>query len=55
MDEVKEQVRLHSRDNKISCRQALELAESLGVKPKAVGDAANEEGIKIVSCQLGCF
>ena len=55
MTEIKEEVRLQSKDNKIACRKALELAKNLGVNPKEVGQAANEEGIKIVSCQLGCF
>ena len=41
--------------DKISCAKARALAEQLGLSYKQVGEAANELGIKIHSCQLGCF
>ncbi|MGI6575526.1 MAG: hypothetical protein ACOX3A_06720 [bacterium] len=42
-------------DKKVSCPQALALANRLGVSPLTVGNAANELGLKIIGCQLGCF
>lgn len=40
---------------KISCKQALEWAEELGIPPKRITEILNEKGIKIYGCQLGCF
>lgn len=42
-------------DKRISCPEALALADRLGVSPITVGQAANQLGIKIINCQLGCF
>lgn len=42
-------------NGRVTCRAALELAERLGFDPRLVGEVANEEHIKIISCQLGCF
>ncbi|HHW54545.1 MAG: hypothetical protein WAQ41_07825 [bacterium] len=42
-------------DKRLSCPQALALANRLGVAPIKVGRAADQLGIKIVGCQLGCF
>ena len=42
-------------DGSIACAQALALAKELGVTPAAVGGAADDLGIKIRDCQLGCF
>jgi len=43
------------REDKISCKQALKIAEEEGISPKALGEILNEEKIKIAHCQLGCF
>ena len=40
---------------KISCHRAHVLAEDLSVSLKVVGDICNDQGVKIVNCQLGCF
>jgi hypothetical protein len=40
---------------KLSCQQALQVAEDLGVDPTEIGRACEEEGIKLFNCQLGCF
>ncbi len=40
---------------KLPCAAAFGVAKKLGVSPGDVGDAANRLGIKIASCQLGCF
>jgi len=52
---VKEQIKSVSKDGKISCRQALKLAEESGVAPRELGELLNELNIKVASCQLGCF
>lgn len=52
---VLERIREESREGRLSCRKALELAESLGVTPAEVGEAADQLRIKIAACQLGCF
>ena len=44
-----------SKEGKIACSQALDLAKRLGVDSRLVGEMASEMKIKIVGCQLGCF
>ncbi len=53
--ELKEEMLKKALDGKISCASARQLAEKLGLPYKEVGAAANELGIKIKDCQLGCF
>ncbi len=48
-------VRETADDSRLVCTHAMALARRLGVPVREVGDAANEAGIKIASCQLGCF
>lgn len=55
MDKLKEKVMAQARDGKITCKEAFEIAESMGVKPLTVGKLLNELNIKIRQCQLGCF
>ncbi|MFA4874757.1 MAG: hypothetical protein WC956_05585 [bacterium] len=40
---------------KLSCADALRIAADCGVLPKVIGDICDEEGIKLQTCQLGCF
>jgi len=40
---------------RLSCQMALDLAEKFGVSKKTVGQACNDNNIKIANCQLGCF
>ncbi|MDP2157512.1 MAG: hypothetical protein Q8K68_07385 [Nitrospirota bacterium] len=42
-------------DGKLSCAVARKIAEDLNIPYKEVGDAANDLGIRIVNCELGCF
>lgn len=44
-----------SNDGKITCAEARKIAEELSVAYIEVGKAANELGIKIRKCELGCF
>ncbi|MCR4397932.1 MAG: hypothetical protein NUV93_03115 [Firmicutes bacterium] len=52
---VLDAVRAASKGCGLPCRDALDLARRLGVAPAEVGAAADELGVKIVACQLGCF
>jgi len=52
---VVEELRRAADDGTIACPRALELAGRLGVSPGLVGRLADELGLKIVACQLGCF
>ncbi|MFW6161267.1 MAG: hypothetical protein ACODAJ_00775 [Planctomycetota bacterium] len=54
-ERVAEAVRAAAEDGRLACAEALAIAERLEVEPRAVGEAANRLGIKIVACQLGCF
>ncbi len=44
-----------AQDGKISCRAAQDTGDVLGVSYARVGKRIEELGLKIVSCQLGCF
>ena len=52
---VAEEVERAAAERRLACAEALAIAERLGVEPQEVGRAANEVGVKIVDCQLGCF
>lgn len=43
------------RDGRLTCKAAREVAEELGVEPVEIGRAADEMGIRIKDCELGCF
>jgi hypothetical protein len=42
-------------DSRLGCAVALGLARKLGVTPGDIGDAANQQKVRIVNCQLGFF
>jgi hypothetical protein len=42
-------------DGQLPCNHAFAIAQILGVDPLAVGQTANEAGIRISRCQLGLF
>jgi hypothetical protein len=44
-----------SKDGKISCKQALKLAEEEGISSGDLGKLLNEIKVKVMGCQLGCF
>jgi hypothetical protein len=50
-----EKINTHTKNNRISCKQALKIAEEEQVPPKVIGEMLNELKIKVVTCQLGCF
>jgi hypothetical protein len=52
---IMEKVKARLQDGKISCQAARKLAEDEGITYKDMGDLLNENKIKIMSCELGCF
>lgn len=42
-------------DQRISCETALEVAKEAELPPTKIGRLLDEMGIKIHSCQLGCY
>jgi len=52
---VLEALRRAAPDKRISCPRARALARELGVPARVLGRAADELGIKIYDCELGCF
>ncbi len=55
MKKLKEELNNIAVNGRISCADARKTAERLGVSYEAVGAAADELGIKITNCRLGCF
>jgi hypothetical protein len=52
---LEKELRASLVNGKLPCTVAFKIAKKLKVAPRQVGDTANKLGIKIVSCQLGCF
>ena len=52
---VLEEVKAAAPEGRLTCAKAHELAEKLQVSLLAIGQAADELGIKIKNCRLGCF
>jgi hypothetical protein len=50
-----EKVKALSKDGKLSCKQALKLAEEEGISSRDLGNLLNELKVKVMGCQLGCF
>jgi len=57
MDRAKlsEKIKTVSKKGKISCNQALKLAEEEKVSSRELGNLLNELKVKVMGCQLGCF
>jgi hypothetical protein len=54
-EKVVERIKEVSKNGKISCRAAHEVAKELNVPVREVGRLINELKLKIVACELGCF
>ena len=52
---VKKELAKRACEGKISCADALAVAEELGVQPTGFAQLLTEMDIKIVQCQLSCF
>ena len=55
MDKLTETIKNRAKEGKITCEEALQIAEKLSLKPIEVGRKIDELKIKIKQCQLGCF
>ena len=54
-DKIRDVIQAASRENRLSCEQAHDLAQKLNVSLKEIGGLCDELKIKIIVCQLGCF
>lgn len=54
-EELKQKLKNKAADGKLPCAEARKIAEDLDLPYKEVGEAADELGIRIKNCQLGCF
>ena len=54
-EKLREEIIKKAIDRKIPCAVARKIAEELGIPYSDVGAAADELGVKIKNCQLGCF
>ena len=55
MEQLEKTLLEKSKENRITCKDALEIAETLSVSPAQVGEECDRLKIKISGCQLGCF
>ena len=53
--ELEEQIASSLVDGRLPCPIAFKVARKLEIAPGVVGDKADELGIRIMNCQLGCF
>jgi len=53
--ELEEKMKLSLVNGRLPCQVAFKLAKELKVSLQEIGETANNLGIKISSCQLGCF
>lgn len=54
-EELKQEMMEKAVDGKLPCAVARKIAKDLNISYKDVGDAANDLGIRIKNCELGCF
>jgi molybdopterin-guanine dinucleotide biosynthesis protein len=54
-EKIRESLKGKAIDGRISCPSARNIAEELDVPYQQVGKTADELGIKITGCELGCF
>ena len=54
-EKLRQEIMKEVVDRKLPCAAARKIAEDLGISYSEVGAAADELGVKIKNCQLGCF
>ncbi len=54
-EKLREEMMKKAVDRKLPCAVARKIAEDFDIPYSEVGAAADELGIKIKNCQLGCF
>jgi hypothetical protein len=53
--ELKDLIMKSQNEKRISCKAACDIADKTGASRKKIGELLDELGVKIHSCQLGCF
>jgi len=53
--ELEQKIKDSLVEGKLPCATAFQIAIEFKIAPREVGEACNRLGIKIRSCQLGCF
>ena len=43
------------REDRLACKDALELAGKLEIQSTRIGKICDQNQIRIINCQLGCF
>lgn len=54
-EELENKMKSSLVNGRLPCPVAFQISEELKVSLKEIGETANNLGIKISSCQLGCF
>ncbi len=54
-EKLEDSIRNRLADGRLPCSKAFEIAKTLGIPVRTVGDTCNRLGIRINRCQLGCF
>jgi hypothetical protein len=54
-DKIREAIKKRAVNDRLPCPVAREIAEESAVSVREVGEIANDLGIKITDCELGCF
>jgi hypothetical protein len=54
-NELRQEITKRAVEGKLACAVARRIAEELHLTYKEVGEAADELGVKIKKCELGCF
>ena len=52
---IKQKVQQLAKNGRMTCADAIKLANTEAVPPIYIGQAADAVGVKIIACQLGCF
>ncbi|MFH0845177.1 MAG: hypothetical protein V1930_06840 [Pseudomonadota bacterium] len=53
--EIEKEILELVKDNKISCKEVMELAYKAGTPTQKMASLLDKHHIKIIHCQLGCF
>lgn len=53
--EILDAIRPMLQDGKLPCKSALGFAAQQALNPARIGKVCNQNEIRIVNCQLGCF
>ncbi|AZV56651.1 hypothetical protein [Clostridium sp. AWRP] len=55
LEAIESRCKIKNNKNCLACSDAYKIAEELKVNVSDIGKLCNENKIKIIACQLGCF